>query len=171
VATDLTPTSSSARWRAGASTPACRRWWAGRDGVIPRVGRIRPSLTPAARARFDSYAAHLAEHELGLTLRLDKLAGLATMVGELSVNVGARVRRPYSVELQFEGLNPFQAPEVWDRGGHFPPDGERHVEDHGRRGWRWCLWLPEAPEVDFTDPEPLGPFLEKVRGFVFKQVI
>jgi hypothetical protein len=33
------------------------------------------------------------------------------------------------------------------------------------------LWLPEAPEVDFTDPEPLGPFLEKVRGFVFKQVI
>lgn len=139
--------------------------------MTPRVGRTRPSLTPAARARFESYAAYLAEHEPGLTLRLDKLAGLATMVGELSVNVGAGVRRPYSIELRFEGLNPFRPPEVWDRGGHLAPDSERHVEDHGRRGWRWCLWLPEAPEVDFTDPGPLAPFLEKVRGFIFKQLI
>jgi predicted ATP-dependent protease len=80
--------------------------------VTPRVGRTRPSLTPAARARVESYAAYLAKHEPGLTLRLDKLAGLATMVGELSVNVGAGVRRPYCVELRFEGLNPFRPPEV-----------------------------------------------------------
>lgn len=139
--------------------------------MTPRVARTRPSLTPAARARFESYAAYLAEHEPALIQRLDTRAGLATIMGDLTVNVGAGVRRPYTVELRFEGLDPFQPPKVWDRGGHFPPDGERHVEDHGVRGWRWCLWLPQAPEVDFTDPEPLGPFLEKVRGFILKQVI
>lgn len=139
--------------------------------MTPRVARTRPSLTPAARTRFESYAAYLAEHEPGLTLRLDKLAGLATITGDLTVNVGAGVRRPYTIELRFEGLDPFQPPQVWDRRGHFPPDGERHVEDHGVWGWRWCLWLPQAPEVEFTDPEPLGPFLEKVRGFIFKQLI
>jgi hypothetical protein len=139
--------------------------------VRPRVARTRPSLTPAAQARFQAYAAYLTEHEPALTQRLDKLAGVATIMGTLTVNVGAGVRRRFTVELRFENLNPFRPPEVWDGGGHFPPDGERHVEDHGPRGWRWCLWLPEAPEVDFTDPEPLGPFLEKVRGFIFKQVI
>jgi hypothetical protein len=139
--------------------------------VTPRVGRTRPSLTPAARARFESFAAYLAEHEPGLTLQLDTRTGLATITGDLTVNVGAGVRRPYTIELRFESLDPFQPPEVWDRGGHFPPDGERHVEDHGVRGCRWCLWLPQAPEVDFTDPEPLGPFLGKVRGFIFKQLI
>ena len=139
--------------------------------MTPRVARIRPSLTRAARTRFESYAAYLAEHEPALVLRLDTRAGLATVTGDLTVNVGAGVRQPYTIELRFKGLNPFRPPEVWDRGGHFPPDGERHVEDHGPRGWRWCLWLPQAPEVDFTDPEPLGPFLEKVRGFTFKQMI
>lgn len=133
--------------------------------------RTRPSLTPAARARFELYAAYLAEHEPGLTLRLDTQAGLATITGDVTVNVGAGVRRQYTIELRFESLDPFHPPEVWDRGGHFPPDGERHVEDHGMRGWRWCLWLPQAPEVDFTSPEPLGPFLEKVRGFISKQLI
>jgi hypothetical protein len=117
------------------------------------------------------YAAYLAEHEPGLTLRLDTQAGLATITGDVTVNVGAGVRRQYTIELRFESLDPFHPPEVWDRGGHFPPDGERHVEDHGMRGWRWCLWLPQAPEVDFTSPEPLGPFLEKVRGFISKQLI
>jgi hypothetical protein len=139
--------------------------------VTPRVARTRPSLTPAARNRFESYAAYLAEHEAALVLRLDTRAGLATITGDLTVDVGAGVRRPYTIEFRFEGLNPFRPPDVWDRGGHFPPDGERHVEDHGPRGWRWCLWLPQAPEVEFTDPEPLVPFLEKVRGFIFKQMI
>jgi SEC-C motif len=139
--------------------------------VTPRVARTSPSLAPAARIRFESYAAYLAEHEPALIQRLDKSAGLATITGKLTVNVGAGVRQEFTVELRFDSLNPFRPPEVWDRGGHFPPDGERHVEDHGPRGWRWCLWLPEAPEVDFTEPEPLTPFLSKVRGFILKQVI
>jgi len=139
--------------------------------VTPPVARTRPSLTPAAYARFQSYAAYLAEHEPALIQRLDTRAGVATITGDLTVDVGAGVPQQYTVELRFEGLNPFRPPEVWDRGGHFPPDGERHVEGHGLLGWRWCLWLPQAPDVDFTDPEPLGPFLEKVRGFIFKQLI
>jgi SEC-C motif len=139
--------------------------------VTPRVGRTSPSLAPRARVRFQSYADYLAERELGLIQRLDESVGVASITGDLSVMVGAGIRRPYTVELRFQGLDPFQPPEVWDRGGHFPPDGERHVEDHDSKGWRWCLWLPQAPEVDFAEPEPLGPFLEKVRGFIVKQLI
>lgn len=95
----------------------------------------------------------------------------ARILGTLAVDVGAGIRQEYEVEFRFGDLDPFNVPEAWDAGRRFRPDGDRHVEDHRECGWRWCLWLPHSPEVDFSLPTGIKDFIAHVRGFIFKQLI
>lgn len=134
------------------------------------LGSVK-GLGPKERERFSSYAQYLSSNEPDLRLEFDLRAKKARIIGRLPTDIGAGVTRNYYVEVRFNQLDPFSAPEVWDRGRHFPPDGERHVEDHQEAGWRWCLWLPSVPEVDFKQTDALPRFLKKLRGFIRKQLI
>lgn len=135
--------------------------------VVP--GKLK-GLSPESRARFELIDEYLKSEEPGLALELDGERGSARVIGTLPVDVGAGIRRDYKVEFRFAGLDPFVVPEAWDAGHHFPPDGDRHVEEHYSRGWRWCLWLPHSPEVDFSLPTGIKDFISRVRGFIFKQL-
>lgn len=133
-------------------------------------GKLK-GLDPRARARFQLIHDYLRSEEPGLTLELNGEARSARITGSLPVDIGAGVRRQYKVEFRFRDLDPFTVPEAWDAGRHFRPDGDRHVEDHRERGWRWCLWLPHSPEVDFSLPTAIKDFIAHVRGFIFKQLV
>ena len=124
-----------------------------------------------ARSRFEDYAEYLAREEPGLGIEVKKRAKYAAIVGSLAVDVGAGVPQAFRVEIQFEGLDPFRTPRVWDAGRRFRPDGERHVEDHGQKGWRFCLELDAAPDIDFRGEEGLASLLAHLRGFIRKQLI
>lgn len=134
------------------------------------LGRVK-GIDPRRKERFAEFQNYLSGDEPGLRIEFDHAARRARIVGDMEMRIGAGVPRTYRLEIRFNDLNPFSAPEVWDRGHHFEPDGQRHVEDHGQQGWRWCLWLAAVPEVDFEQEDPLTPFLSKVRGFIKKQLI
>ena len=133
-------------------------------------GKLK-GLDPQARARFELIDDYLRSEEPGLALELDTEARSARIIGKLAVDIGAGILRQYKVEFRFHDLDPFSVPDAWDAGRHFRPDGDRHVEDHRERGWRWCLWLPHSPEVDFSLPTGIKDFIDHVRGFIFKQLV
>lgn len=128
-------------------------------------------LTPAARVRFQEFEDFLAREEPELRLEIDPISRRAKILGNIAVDIGAGVRRGFSVELRFDGLDPSRTPRVWDRGRRFRPDGERHVEDHGALGWRFCLELDASPDITFTAPDGLAQLLANLRGFIRKQLI
>jgi hypothetical protein len=131
-------------------------------------GKLK-GLSPQARERFRFIEEYLQSEEPGLALKLDAEDRSARIRGRLPVDIGGGITRDFKVEFRFEGLDPFAVPEAWDLGRRFPPDSERHVEEHHAEGWKWCLWLPHSPEVNFSLATGIKEFIDHVRGFIFKQ--
>ena len=135
--------------------------------VAAAVGNQKAYPLQLDARKFEDY---LRQEEPGLGLRLDETTDSARITGSIKVDIGAGVTRSFAVEIRFEGRDPFKTPRVWDAGRRFRPDGERHVEDHVE-GWRFCLELDAAPDIDFADEQGLQSLLQNLRGFIVKQIM
>lgn len=131
----------------------------------------RKGLAPEARKRFAEFEEYLGQEELGMRLTVDEATGQAHISGSVQVDIGAGVRQAFEVAIRFDDLDPFKTPRVWDTVGRFPPAMERHVEDHGEAGGRFCLELEEKPDIHFAADDGLDHLLSNLRGFLRKQLM
>lgn len=129
----------------------------------------RRGLSPAARHQFDGIERVLAEREPRLALYVDDRE--AVIKGSVEVPRGAGLVEEIAVELRFVDRDPFHPPEAWDAARRFDPDPDRHVEDHGPRGWRFCLWIAAEERVQLDRPEDMLLCLDEVRDHLRRQLI
>lgn len=121
------------------------------------------------RARIAGYESWLAEHEEGLILVAQD--GELRIEGPVSVDIGAGVRKPYTVSINFPAGDPFALPTVFDIGNHFPPGLDRHVVPSDTGPAWWCMWFSEDPEYDPGSEDALPRLVGLIRGFVYRQLI
>jgi len=124
-------------------------------------------LTSSARRRLAEHQKYLEQHEPGLQLIVDEVAGEARVRGVIMVPVGAGITRPFVIELVYQGLDPLATPDTYDPAGRFPPSLDRHVVGDGK----FCLWLPQTAPNDFDLEDGLRRHLDRVREFLVLQLM
>ncbi len=93
---------------------------------------------------------------------------LALAEGIVDVDAGAGRFEPVQIEMRFSERYPDELPRVWERGGRWVPDPDRHIYiDDGD----FCLGLPGVDLPVTTTPDDFEHFLCQLLVFLHDQFI
>lgn len=93
---------------------------------------------------------------------------LALAEGIVDVDAGAGRFEPVQIEMRFSACYPDEPPRVWERGGRWLPDPDRHIYvDDGDL----CLGLPGVDLPLTTTPKDFEQFLGQLLVFLHDQFV
>jgi hypothetical protein len=93
---------------------------------------------------------------------------LAVAEGVVEVDAGARRFESVQLEMRFSESYPHELPRIWERGGRWAPDLDRHIYIDDRD---FCLGLPGVDLPVTSTPEEFEVFLCQLLVFLHDQFV
>ncbi len=125
------------------------------------------TLDDQRRRRFEADRRLLAERMPGVRHLMLLGTDCALAEGIVEVDAGAGSFEAVSIEMHFEATYPDNPPRVWERGGRWKPELDRHMYSDGE----FCLGLPGVDMPQVTFDEDFGRFLDQLLVFLHDQFI
>lgn len=132
-----------------------------------RTGPSRPTPWYEGRGadRFRHDDALIKKHSPGL--RWEFADGRARLVGTLTIIEAGGLATDIATRIEFPEDYPRSEPLAFDSDHRFPWEKNRHYTDDGR----CCLWLPPCSKWNPNDLNALGPLLDEVVVFFYRQLL
>jgi hypothetical protein len=131
------------------------------------LSRFAHTLDDSRRRRFEADRRLLAERMPGLRHLMVLGTPCALADGIVQVDAGAGRYEPVQIEMRFEADYPALPPRVWERGGRWKPELDRHMFRDGE----FCLGLPGVDLQAVLNEEAFGQFLDRLLVFLHDQFI
>lgn len=111
--------------------------------------------------------ALVGEHYPGLRHRVDQYARSVSLAGTITLRTESGIPTKIEARVEFPHGYPDQEPRVYESGGRFPYEPDRHFFPDGR----CCLWLRPESKWDSKDPDYLLRVLDETVLFFERQLI
>lgn len=109
----------------------------------------------------------MGEHYPGLCHRVDGYARNVSLAGTITLRTESGIPTRIETRVEFPHGYPNQEPRVYESGGRFPHEPDRHFFPDGR----CCLWLRPESKWDSKDPDSLLRVLDETVLFFERQLI
>ncbi len=111
--------------------------------------------------------ALVRRHYPDLRYRVDDYIGSVWLEGTITLRTESGIPKRIKVRVEFPDGYPDQEPRVYESGGRFPHDPDRHFFPDGR----CCLWLRPESKWDAKNPDCLLRILDETVLFFERQLI
>jgi len=131
------------------------------------ISRQKPWYKRDGGARIARDKALVHEHYSGLSYHVDDYSGRARLEGTMTLRTESGVPKKFRVRVKFPEDYPEREPRIYETGGRFPRDPDRHMLPNGL----CCLWLRPESKWDKENPDCLLHFLDEAILFFERQLI
>ncbi len=143
----------------------------GRSSLRPlttaAISRRRPWYERDGGLRLARDRALVHEHYPELNYHVDDYSGRVQLQGTMTLRTESGVPKRFRVCVKFPEDYPDREPRIYETGGRFPREPDRHMLPDGL----CCLWLRPESKWNTEDPDCLLPFLDEALLFFERQLI
>jgi ubiquitin-protein ligase len=125
------------------------------------------TLTPERHRRFEADRRVLADLHPDMRHYIWAGSGNAFAEGMMHIDVGAGCFEPVEIRLDFGPRYPQVPPTVYETGGRWRPNMDRHIVCDGS----FCLWLPNVDPPDVSAASGFREFLLRLLLFLRDQFV
>lgn len=130
-------------------------------------GPTGPTLTEQQRQRYEQDRQLLREMLPGVRHLIRADGSGAVAEGSVEVDVGAGCWETVQIEIVFERSYPRQPPRVYETGGRWKPEDDRHI----MASHEFCLWLEHVDTPSFDTIEDLRRAILRLLMFLRDQFV